>query len=330
MLSLKIRAACARSATRLLAPIRLLNGNLPSLDRLLGRELTFPQVNAIAWACRAGGCRFGAYYYWKFRQIAQVATLRSLDRNGAVAFVSHNDHSDYGPLDEAITDPRGLLIALPHHGHFVQGIMAMCERLQLDRDVFVFYESPEVHETNEIFDVIHERVFGNAASKVSILHNNRVGLVRALKELRKGSVVFIMPDAFRRVEKTYRMPFCGMQRDFMLGTAVLARRSNARILPLVAQPDQGLFGFTNQFGQQIESGQTDGSPEGDLHADYRTTFAMFRALESLMKTGLIYWQYVHSHEPMDRSSGLNSVGVPSAVLLMDPYVNLAKSNPIRI
>ena len=321
MLMLRIRAAFARAMARLLAPIRLLNRNLTPLDRLLGRELTIPQVNAIAQACRVDGRRFGAYYHWKFRQIAQVATMRTLERNEAIALVHSNDHSEYGPLDDAMADPRGLLIAIPHHGHYLQGIIAMCERLHLVRDVFVFYESPEAHETNAIFDVIHERVFGSAASKVSILHNNRVGLVRALKELRKGSVVFILPDVFKHVEHTYRVPFCGMQRDFMLGSAVIARRSNTRILPVVAQPLQDLFGFANQFGNQIEAGVTDGSPEGDLHADYRATLGMFRAFEPMMKDNLFYWQYAYSHQPMDRASGTNPVDISSAVLLNDPYIN---------
>ena len=196
--------------------------------------------------------------------------------------------------------------------------------------MFVFYESPETHETNAIFDVIHERVFGNAASKVSILHNNRAGLVRAMKELRKGSVVFILPDVFKDVEDTYKVPFCGMWRDFMLGSAVIARRSNARILPVVAQPRQDLFGFSNQFGTQIESGQTDGSPEGDLHANYRATLSMFRALEPLMEDSLFYWQYVYSHQPMDRAIGTNLVDVSSAVMLKDPYINLSPLPPIRI
>lgn len=98
MLMLKIRAAFARVMAWLLVPIRLLDGNLTSLDRLLGRELTIPQVNAIAQACHAGGRRFGAYYHWKFRQIAQVATMRTLDRDEAIALVRSNDHSEYGPI----------------------------------------------------------------------------------------------------------------------------------------------------------------------------------------------------------------------------------------
>lgn len=330
MLMLKIRAAFARALARLMAPIQLLDGNLTSLDRLLGRELTIPQVNAIAQACRAGGRRFGAYYHWKLRQIAQVATMRTLDRNKAIALVRSNDHSEYAPLDDAMADPRGLLIAIPHHGHYVQGIIAMCERLEGKRDVFVFYESPEAHETNAVFDVIHERVFGNADSKVSILHNNRVGLVRALKELRKGSVVFLLPDVYKHVENTYRVPFCGMQRDFMLGSAVIARRSNARILPVVVQPMQDLFGFTNRFCSQIEVGQTDGSQEGDLHADYRATLGMFRALQPLMEDSLFYWQYAYTHQSVDCASGTNPVDVSSAVLLKDPYINLSQFTPIQI
>lgn len=327
---MKIRAACARLIARTLAPINLLDANLVPLDRLLGRKLTVPQVNSIAHACRAGGRRFGAYYHWKFRQIAQVATMRTLQRNEAITFVRNNDHSVYGPLDEAMADPRGLLVAIPHHGHYLQGIIAMCERLQVERDVFVFYESPEAHETNAIFDAIHQRVFGDAASKVSILHNNRAGLVRALKELRKGGAVFILPDVFKHVEETYRVPFCGMQRDFMLGSAVIARRSNARILPVVAQPMRDLFGFANQFGSQIEAGLTDGSPEGDLHSDYRTTLSMFRSLEPLMEHSLFYWQYAYSHELIDRATGTPPVGVSSAVLLKDPYINLDQLPPIQI
>lgn len=330
MLLLKLRAGFARMVARLGAPICLLDVSLAPLDRLLGRNLTVPQVNSIARICRVGGHRFGIYYHWKFRQIAQVATMQTQDRDRAIAFVRDNDHSVYGPLDAAMTDPRGLLVAIPHYGYYLQGIIAMCERLQLERDVFVFYESPEAHETNAVFDVIHKRVFGSAVSKVSILHNSRSGLVRALKELRKGSVVFILPDVFKDVEDTYRMPFCGAQRDFMLGSAVIARRSNARILPVVAQPMQDLFGFANQFGAQVEPGLTDGSPEGDLHADYRATLAVFRNLEPLMQQSLFYWQYAYSHEQMGRAAQTLVVEIPLDALLNDPCINIAQPAPIQI
>lgn len=327
---MKIRAGFARMVARLAAPLRFLDANLAPLDRLLGRQLTVAQINAIARACHAGKRRFGDYYRWKFRQIAQVATMQALHRNAAIAFVRDNDRSMYGPLDEAMADPRGLLVAIPHYGYYLQGIIAMCERLQVERDVFVFYESPDAHETNSVFDVIHERIFGSAASKVSILHNSRAGLVRAIKELRKGSVVFILPDVFKDVEETYRVPFCGTQRDFMLGSAVIARRSNARVLPVVAQPTQDLFGFANQFGGQVEPGWTDHSPEGDLHADYRATLAIFRSLEPWMERSLFYWQYAYGHGRTVGAAGTLPVDISPLALLDDPCINLAQAAPINI
>ena len=332
MMTQMFRAFLARQATRISWPIRLLHGNLPKLDRLLKKELTPAQVNAVARGCREGGERFGAYYHWKFRQIALLATMSTLDRDQAIALVTKNDHSDYRPIDGALADSRGLLITIPHHGFYLPGIIAMSERLQAQRDVFVFYESPENHDTNAIFDMIHERVFGNGISKVSILYNNRIGLVRAIRELRKGNVVFILPDVAKRVQDTYRMPFCGMQRDFMLGSATIARRSNARLMPVVSQPGKALFGFSNLFADIVEPCATDGTAEGDLHADYRTTLAVMRGLEPLMTHHLVFWQYIHSYvaveKEMEKVPTFDTIS--TELLLKDPYLNLLSSSPISV
>lgn len=325
-----IKAKAMRAIVTAAAPLLWMDRHRPRLDRIVHKPLTDVQAGNIMRLCHAGGRKFGAYYHWHLRLFEQAQVIRALDGPSIMGMTKRHDHTDYTPLDESMKDSRGLLIAIPHYGLFVQGITAICDRLKQHRDVFVFYEDPKEHVTNAVFDEMYVKVFGQPESGIGILHNTRAGLVRALKELRSGSVVIILPDVFKRSEDTYRIPFCGAQRDIMLGTATLARRGNARILPTAVRPEGKHLHFTTRFGELVDVLQTDGTPEGDLHVDYNTTQRMYRALEPLMRDDLFYWQYAQNHTPPARICAQTHEALSPLRLLDDPYLSTTTPNPIKI
>lgn len=325
----------ARLFAHLARPLRHFNTRLPALERIMDCELTEPEVSALAGACRNMGNGFSAFYAWKVEQMALISTLRSLNKAQVLSLVCQKDCTNYAPIETILTDPRGLLIALPHHGHFVLSIIALCEHLRHRRDVFVFYDPPEVHATNEIFDALHACLFGVDGARVEILHNSRAGIVRAMKELRSGQIVMIMPDVYKRVDDTYQVQLCGNQRNVMLGSATIARRTNARILPVVSRVGAAQFSFVSAFGNLFNPYAGSDTLTSDTHADFRTTTYLFAQLEVLMKDQLLYWQYVRSHAASEQPGSApaltpDMIRTAGPMLLNDPRVIVNVSSSVDL
>lgn len=327
-----------RTALVLLRPLRRSRRRWPLIERLLGLDFTPREFASVRAACDASGERLGAYYFWKLAQVAEVQVFRRLGKRATLALITGSDRSDYTALDPHLEDPRGTLLAIPHHGSFVFSIVALVERIRRQRPVFVFYEAPEVHSTNEIFDLLHQRLFGDAGSGVTILHNNRNGLATAIRQLKLGSFVVIMPDVYKDRDDTYQIPFCGRTRNAMLGTAVLARRTGATILPMVPECSGDGFEFRTRFGQAIApavSGGADGADAAvhDLWCDYRTTVALFRQFEAFMRGRLLHWQYCRTHfsaEPAPPELDAEALVRLSELFLKDPRVFVDLTSPVTL
>lgn len=269
------------------------------VERIFRLGMASHEFASLRAACDASGQAVGAYYYWKFVQFAQLNAIRRLKPRATLGMIARHDDSDYAPLEPHLDEPNGLILAIPHHGAFVFSIVALAERIRQRRRMLVFYESPAAHATNELFDILHARLFGGESSGVTIIHNDRAGLASALRGLREGAVVVIMPDVYKDRGDTYPVPFCGRARNAMLGTAVLARRTQSKILPVVSDPSDVGMGFRTWFGRGIEPAAV--SAEGAtnaaevLCADYGATVAVFAQFEQVMARRLHYWQYCRSH-----------------------------------
>ncbi|MBK7144008.1 MAG: hypothetical protein IPH76_01895 [Xanthomonadales bacterium] len=210
--------------------------------------------------------------------------------------IADTDSSDYGPLDSAMNDPRGLLIAIPHHGHYVLSMASLAAKISLRREVLVFYGDPKTHPGNEIFDDLHVLIYEGAESRVTIIHDNRAGLSKAIRALQNGSAVLIMPDVYKDLDDTFQLPFCGRPYDVMLGTAALARRTHSNILPTVAIPIRPGIRFANQFGPLLHGRQPNSVTAAvTSFEDYKVTAAMFHAFEAIMDSEIHHWQFVRQH-----------------------------------
>ncbi len=315
------------------SPMRRLRRRVPFLERLLRVSLTDQEFHSVEIACERSRVDFGAFYHWYLQKLVVSRHVRRLEKTSTLKMVARMDRSDYSRVDALRGERRGLLIAIPHHGHYILSIVAVAERLRASREVLIFYGSPQTHAGNELFDHLYGHLFGDASSGVQVIHDTRAGLARALRGLKEGAVVIIMPDVYKHEHETFLVPFCGRPLNVMLGTAAFARKTGSVILPMVSQPTARGLGFTSVFGQLIDVGAGHAKADVTVHADYRVTAELFRQLEAVIDPAIVYWQYSRSHymrEATFPELTPDSVQSIAELFFVDPRVNVDLREPIRL
>jgi hypothetical protein len=281
----------------LAAPLKWLSARSRLVEGRLGLPLTDDDARLLQEACAASGARLGHYYHWYLQKSLVAGAVRGLDAGKAARLLSASDRTDYAAAAGIMASDAGVLVAIPHHGHYILAMTALAHVVARHRKVLVFYGQPATHKGNEAFDNLHRMLCCDTTAGIEVIHDTRQGMARAIRALKSGEVVFIMPDAFRDEEATMMVPFCGKLTNVMLGTAVLARKTGAWILPAVATPS-GHLGFRTRFGARIDHPWR---PAGGASADaarvmdYAVTRALFARFEQVMSGQLLYWQHVRQH-----------------------------------
>lgn len=320
------------------SPIRRLHGRVPILERWLHVELNDREAESTRIACARSKVAFGAYYHWYLQKLLISKGVRRLDKASTLKMIASMDRTDYAAADIAAADPRGLIVAIPHHGHYILSITALADRLRASRQVLVFYGDPKTHSGNEIFERLHAQLFSGADSGVEVIHDTRAGMVRAIRGLQNGAVVMIMPDVYKNEEDTVLLPFCGKPLNVMFGTVALARKTGAAILPMVSRPSPRGLGFDGAFGAIIEYPRMDQNiaqptPADITHLDYRTTLRLFEAFEAHMNDSIFYWQYVRSHYARDAEFpdlSHDELKTVAELFFADPRIGVDLHDPIRL
>lgn len=285
-------------ATRLAAhlgrPLNLLDRRIAAIEKWL--KIPLPEVDErlVREACAmSGGKRLGSFYHWYLLKLLVARAVRGIDRQRALSLINACDKTDYTSIRSVLSSDRGVLIAIPHHAHYIFSMIALAEKVRAHRLVYVFYGQPDTHRGNEIFDHLHQRIWGNAAN-VQVIHDTRQGMAKAIKGLKNGAVVLIMPDVFQNESDTMVVPFCGRALNVMMGTATLARRTKAWILPAVSTRHGRGLGFVTRFGTRIDyrSPNAQSRSAASRIADYGVTRILFKQFEDFMSSELLYWQNV--------------------------------------
>lgn len=261
------------------------------VEQFLGIQMPDHEADAVSKACAAGGHGFGAFYAWQMCNSRIAALLRANASNAVLDLVSVHDCSDYAPLEEALARDEPLIVAIPHHGHYVLAMSALIERIRAVREVMVFYADPAKRSANAVFDSgIANSHWSTPGSGVHVLHDDRAGLASALRGLRQGRVLVIMPDVGPEPERTRLVPFFGRSLPTMLGTATLSRKTGAAILPVSETLADGRLDFACRFAPPAQCPEAaDG--HASLFADYATTCQLFASFERLMAADLHRWQF---------------------------------------
>lgn len=307
-------------------PIRLLNRRFKPLELLLKTPINPQDEKSIREACAAsGGVRLGEFYHWYLLKLIVSKTIRGIDREKALSFIRSVDGSDYQPIKQITDSSAGVLVAVPHHAHYIFSMIGLVERLRHHRRVYIFYGQPNTHQGNEVFDHLCTVIWGDERN-VEVIHDTRQGMAKAIRGLKNGEVVFIMPDVFKQEESTFVMPFCGRPMSVMLGTATLARKTGAWILPVTSATHGRGMGFRTLFGRRIDHGgrtvESD-NPEVMRIVDYQITRQIFDQYEKVMAKELLYWQNMRQHLAQNASYkvlGKNELGVVAEMLLSDPDI----------
>jgi hypothetical protein len=303
-------------------PMVLLDRRVRWLESALDLPLAAGDIASVRVACAAGRQRLGHYYHWYFLKLLQARIIRRADRRRILRLVDRLDRTDYAALD-GLPAGRGLLVAIPHHSHYVFSMIALARRLQRHRRVHLFYGAPGTHPGNEVFDALHDAVWKDDPA-VDVLHDDRRGLARALEGLRRGDAVIIMPDVFRDESGTLLVPFCGRPMNAMLGTATLARRTGATIIPAVPRTVGPGMAFATRFAAPLEACGPEIAPRSAAERliDYATTRRLFARFESFMAGELIHWQNVRQH--LSREAGFPQLARDG----MDRVADLLSSSPL--
>lgn len=294
-----------RLGVALAAPLKLVDVRSGAIERRLGLPLGPEDERLIRESGK--GVRIGAYYHWYLQKLVVARAIKRLDRARAIKLIESIDGTDYARMRPIIDSSTGVLIAIPHHAHYILSMTALAEQLGKHRKVNVFYGQPATHKGNAVFDHLHQLLFSDPASGVQVIHDNRQGLAKAIKGLRNGEIVFIMPDAFQNEDATLMLPFCGRLMGAMLGTAVLARKTGSWVLPVASTTHGAGLGFKTWFGDRIDHPVGEGaglSAEQNRISDFGVMRRMFAQLEARMADEIHLWQNVRAHMAQGAGTGL--------------------------
>lgn len=262
-------------------------------EQQLGLHLSDRERVAIQSACQMSGLDLHSYYGWYQQKSTISSQLAQLDRHSLLKAIRCIDRSDYSSINERLPNDRGVVIALPHHGHYILSAVHLLESIRHLRDVYIVYGDPTSHSGNELFDDLYRRLFDHVGCRAGIVHSNAKGIATALRALKNGAAVIMMPDVHRRREEAFCIPFLGRRLDVMLGTAAMARRTGSCILPVVSLVDHELRANA-VLGDLINPSDTSMPIPPDV-SDYWNTLEIFRFLEREMGPQIIYWQYIRQH-----------------------------------
>ncbi|PZP59114.1 MAG: hypothetical protein DI597_16775 [Pseudoxanthomonas spadix] len=310
--------------THLARPLRLIDRRIPLVERWIKTPLNDEDERNIRIACaESGKKRLGAFYHWYLQKKFVAEAVRGADRERFLRLMQSADHTDYKQIQGVLNSKSGLLIAIPHHAHYIMSMAMLTEVIREHRQVYLFYGRPETHPGNEIFDELNEWFWGNG-SNVAFVHDTRKGLATAMRELKAGAVVFIMPDVFKDANLTISIPFCGRALSVMLGTSIIARKTGATVLPMISTPYGSGLGFKSEFGESFAAHHPvyGEDQSGLIEAfDYSVIRKIFAFYEPIMSRQMLYWQNVRQHvakgHPFSRLSPSVALQA-SELLLSDP------------
>ncbi len=292
------RTTFIRSALAVAAPLKRIGRRSKWIEERLNLPLSDADHLQIAKVLERDCVNLGDYYHWYLEKELVARGLKKATRERVLAMAKAADKTNYTKLDQLFQDPKGLVLAIPHFGNYILAIVSLFARYGHDRDIGVFYAPPETTNGNAVFDFIYTLCFKNdPASRTRVLHANRAGLAEAMKLLRSGGALFMLPDVCLSPDDAYLVPFLGRTFDAMLGSGSLARRTNSRLVPLMAIR-KGNLAFEIRSADPIRGNPGTAPADSqydDLAADYAATANMFSTYEAWMAGHTYMWQPIREH-----------------------------------
>lgn len=305
-------------------PLKTVDRRLPWVEKLIQAPLSEDDVALVRAACRqSDGKRMGAFYHWYLQKMLVANAVRGSDRHRLLTLMERADHTDYTAVEPLLDSARGVLAVVPHHAHYILSIVMMAERYREKRQVLLFYGRPEENPGNEVFDRLSQWFWG-PCSNVGFVHDTPKGLAKAIRALRSGALVFIMPDALRSEDHALAIPFCGRPLSVMLGTPALARKTDAAVLPMISTPHGYGLAFKTRFDCVVPVSNDATLVADDVQrrvSDYGVMRRVFAFYEQFISVQMLYWQNARRHLSIDgdyRGLSRAQVGLAAELIPHDP------------
>ena len=130
--------------------------------------------------------------------------------------------------------------------------------------------------------------FERAGIQASAQHGGLSGVRASLRALERGECVAILPDAFEDIAQTLVVPFFNRLLRVASGTACLALRSGALIVPAFAMPRRD-FGLTIHIDRPIDPCRV--VAEDEAQAIFLVTRLIFARIEEQLRFAPEHWRY---------------------------------------
>jgi lauroyl/myristoyl acyltransferase len=207
--------------------------------------------------------------------------LRQLPAKELREFLQSCVHSEGTfPWEMLSTIGRAVVLVTPHYGACVVACLAVAQWFEGRRGLSIYYE---LREQNAGIGLMLQRV----APRAALLNADRAGLLTALRTLRTGGCVGLMPDLYMDVNATVAVPFLGCWMRVPTGAAFLALKSDALLVPVYATLDQRMR-VVVRFSHPIDSRSV---RSGDSVQDrFMLTCLLFADIESAIRRAPEHWR----------------------------------------
>ena len=203
------------------------------------------------------------------------ATPKKLERLVEFDF----DPDDLAHFEAERARGRGVILAGPHLGNWEIGVFAY----SAVREPLNYLARPIDNPKIEDLVAAIRSKFGNRA----INKTNSVHL--AMEILRSGGILGVLPDVNVQEKDGVFVPFFGISACTTGGVALLAKRTNAMIIPICTVWDSKNGKYRVKHGKIIEPAST-----GDRHRDVvETTASMTAAMEAFVRAYPDQWLWIH-------------------------------------
>jgi len=218
----------------------------------------------------------------KFALIRQH--LETLPLSGLNAFLDRQVRIEGEEhLDALKHSDAPVIFVTPHYGNFPAGCLKLIKEIGHFKTVNAFYNPPVKNRTSEGFEALFQRLgYGFHA-----LFNDETAVLKALRVLKRGEALTMMPDVFDISGHVLYVPFFGRLVPAMAGTAMFALKGRATVIVGYNCPGEGLSS-TLKLGRPLQVERT-----GDLESDIALlTGAIFRELEAQICAAPEHWIYL--------------------------------------
>lgn len=184
-------------------------------------------------------------------------------------------------LDLARESKRPVVLFTPHYGNFTIVALKLIQEIGRAKTVNSFHNPlPAGHPMGDVEGLFGRLGYGYAP----IANDSDNAALKAMRALRRGEALTIMPDIFGMIGQTSYVPFFGHLVPAMAGTALFALKSNAIVIGIYGCPDEGLH-TTLRLSAPLEI-----EASGDFEYDLRQmASAIFRDMERQIRRSPEHW-----------------------------------------